>query len=92
MALTKIDKNSGGHLSVLITLTFRSILEVIWRPRPFLKMETPIFDAGFEKRRKFYVGKYIFKFVILTLRRYNHGQIVGKCSEAVYSNFGGIWE
>ena len=54
-------------------------------------METPIFDTGFEKRRKFYV-RNIFKFVIVTLRRYNQGQIIKKCSEAVYFNFGDIGE
>ena len=43
--LTKIVKDSGGHLSVPKTLTFISIFKVIWRSRPFLKMETPILDT-----------------------------------------------
>ena len=55
-------------------------------------METAIFDTGFEKVRKSYVRNDIFKFVIVTLRRYNQGRIVKKYSEAVYSNFGGICE
>ena len=58
----------------------------------FLKMETPIFDTGFEKSREFYVRNGIFKFVVVTLRSYIQGQIVKKCSEAVYSTFWGIWE
>ena len=58
----------------------------------FLKMETPIFDTGFKKSRKFDIRNDIFKFVIVILRRYNQGQIVSKYSEAVYSNSGGIWK
>ena len=54
-------------------------------------METPIFDTRLERSRKFYVRNDIFKFVTVTLRMYNQSQIVKKCSEAVYSNFGGIW-
>ena len=92
MVSTKIVKDSRGHLSVLMTLTFRSIFKVIWRSRPFFKMETSIFETGFEKNRKFYIRNYIFKFIIVTLKNYNKGQIVKKCSEAVYLNFGGIWE
>ena len=45
-------------------------------PWPFFKIQTPNFDTGFDKSRKFYVRNYIFKFVIVTLRRYNQGQIV----------------
>ena len=76
MVLTNIFKDFRGHLKV----------------KTIFKMETPIFDTRFENSRKFYVRNYIFKFVIVTLRRYNPGQIVKKCSEAVYLNFGGIWE
>ena len=44
-------------------------------------METPIFDTGFEKSRKFCVRNDIIKFVIVTLRRYTQGHIVKKCSK-----------
>ena len=55
-------------------------------------MEIPIFDTGFGKSRKFYVRNDIFEFFIVTLRKYNQGQIVKKFSKALYSNSEGIWE
>ena len=58
----------------------------------FLNMETPIFDTGFKKSTGFYVINDIFNFVVVTLRKYIKGKIVKKCSEGVYSSFGGIWE
>ena len=73
MVLTKIFKDSGDHLSVLMTFTFRSIFGDIWRFRPFLKIEKPIFAIGFEKSRKFYVRNDIFKFVIVTFRSFIQG-------------------
>ena len=82
MVLTKIVKDSGGHLSVHFTLTFRLIIKIMELSR--YQMEALIFDTGFEKSRNFYVRNHIFKFVIVTLRGYNQGKIVKKYSEAVY--------
>ena len=55
MLFTEIVKGSGGHLSVLMTLSFRSVFEIIWRSRPVFKSKPLFLDTGFEKSRKFYV-------------------------------------
>jgi len=64
MVKARIVKDNGGHLTVLIVLTFRSIFKVIWRLRSFFKIRTPIFDTGFEKSRKFYVKNDIWIFFL----------------------------
>jgi len=60
MVKARIVEDNGGHLTVLIVSTFRSIFKVIWRSRSFFKIRIPIFDTGFEKRGKFYVKNDIW--------------------------------
>ena len=64
MIMTKIVKDSGGHLSVLMSLTFRSIFEVIWRLRLFLKWK-PLFLTSDSKTAGNFTLEMIFSNLLL---------------------------